>query len=153
MRRRATAGRIFALFAVVLAVSGCGGAPPEDATLYGKLDNLVETKLPVPLAALTDFQWDRAYFFDSYTPGDEVNSEVGGHVLASWRSVPEDDGLLVFDLRGVPVRSARVSTNVTRTNRGPGSDRLSHSVMAQPSCGLVYLVEVGDPPPSGDCNS
>jgi hypothetical protein len=101
---RSVAAGFLVLAFILLAASACAGTPPPtDTAVAQKLEEL-KTESLVRLAELTDFVWDRAYFFDSYTSADDVNAESGGDILPGWQSVPENEDLLVFALAGKPIR-------------------------------------------------
>ncbi|MFD2246297.1 hypothetical protein, partial [Pontibacter ruber] len=71
----------FILFAVLLILASCSGGNRQ---LREKIMDAVTSEKAtaagyqvIPLATMTDFEWEKLYFFDEGTDNDFINNEIG----------------------------------------------------------------------------
>jgi hypothetical protein len=53
---------------------GVGGSMPE---LADRVERAGDTGRAFPLASITDFEWDKVYFFSAYTPAKAIRKQLG----------------------------------------------------------------------------
>ncbi|MEU9113706.1 hypothetical protein AB0D04_18475 [Streptomyces sp. NPDC048483] len=114
-----------------------------DGALQKKMDAAIDGD-PVPLAAMTDFAWDRVQVFDEYdydslTRDWEISYVVGDRV--DWEPATTSysgPSLWVFSKDGEAVRAVQLDTNAPE---GRTSWRKGVKVSGGPHHNVLHLVE------------
>ncbi|EHR69581.1 hypothetical protein BurJ1DRAFT_0700 [Burkholderiales bacterium JOSHI_001] len=102
--------------ATLLACSDKSGPPPLTLSVHPALEARV-VKLwthggSAPLASLTDFEWDSVAVFHQGTSAAVIHAALGQKVLGEQPRFTQATNLLVFRLKGQPVRLVMNSSDL-----------------------------------------
>ncbi len=94
--------KILCVLALALVLAACGltQSHPVSEAIAEKVSS--DENALIVVAELTDFEWDRLYVFDPYTPKDHIHKKLNQEFLKPWEmdfGVEETETLLVFTNR------------------------------------------------------
>lgn len=126
---------------LLVMATGCDGpfGIQHDAALQRALEEVRRSGDAVPLAQLTDVEWDTVHVFAEGASAEEVEEAVGVHVLRD-EAFSTAGNLLVFTLDGQPQRASIIVPEMLVTT-GQTSWPDTVVVQADPPGGPLVLSE------------
>jgi hypothetical protein len=127
--------RLLVVLAAAVCLAGCDKMRQREnfqRDLQAAVKSALTTNQPsIQISSLTQFEWDKVYFFHPYTPPDAIDKELGFKWKARVKTeIGSSDSftLVVFVKNGKVVQHARIRGNLghwnldERNGFAPGED-------------------------------